>query len=870
VFNEFYGLSLDPFRLSPDARFCFRHRHFSKAKAYMQYALHQGEGFVMVTGQPGTGKTTLIEDLLADQGAESVRVTRITSTQVASEDLLRLMSDAFGIDSYQRTKAAILMNLQAVLRQQMDAKRNSLLIVDEAQNLPYESVEELRMITNLQKGARPLLQVFLVGQDALRRTVNQPRMDQLRQRMLAACSLEPLDAQETRRYLEHRLHCAGWKRRPSLSGEAVGLLHSASGGIPRTINLLAGRLLLFGYIEEKLELEGDDVRTIIEELHSEQLLATDASIEAWPTAEVDSRANPDLSNLAIKEESPRERAQEPVQVEQPAPAISRPSPVGSEVADTVDELRSANGHGARATPGDDGRGGDDTCPHPGPLPEGEEDVERAAHDLHRETGATALEEGKSAVAVEAVPAETAPRDQSKTDTNAVLQPATPADGIRLTQEAEPARTAESGHDDDVASQPTTTPPNKEQLRSLAWIIGMVSVAIFATLGILAFQPDWVRSVQDRVRHTMERLEASLSSPRSPPAALGPSDSISRPPSPTMPPVAQSEGAAPPSAGNEASPGKQQSAAQAQTEPAVDGRFEISQDRGSGTRAPDGADHPSSVRGIDEETARSADLDSAPVITNGEAPTEIGEGTPSPAAEPPQPIEPTRIPTTVEAGAAESVEPRIPTPVEGGSLASTASGDGSSDVEPTPEPNVEELAPFADAEAAPTALEEDKQRLSEREPAADLQAQPDVVARDLATLMSDLRALGYDPQMIDGGSIRLSLHKEVVFPLGSANISAESGRFISKIAEVIAAYPKVRLSVIGHTDSSGPAEYNAHLSEIRASAVAALFRANGIPEERVTSEGRGESEPLTDVAVGGIPASVLNRRIELIMHETPSP
>jgi type II secretory pathway predicted ATPase ExeA/outer membrane protein OmpA-like peptidoglycan-associated protein len=870
VFNEFYDLSLDPFRLSPDARFCFRHHNFTKAKAYMQYALHQGEGFVMVTGQPGTGKTTLIEDLLAEPSTQSVRVARITSTQVAAEDLLRLMSDAFGIDSYQLTKAAILMNLQAVLRQQMDAKRNSLLIVDEAQNLRYKSVEELRMITNLQKGARPLLQVFLVGQDALRRTVNQPRMDQLRQRMLAACSLEPLDVEETREYLEHRLRCAGWRGRPSLSGEAVGLLHSSSGGIPRTINLLAGRLLLFGYIEEKLELEGDDVRTIIEELQSEQLLPTDASIETWPTAEAGSRANPDLSDLAIKEESPPERAQGPVPVEQPAPAISCPTPVGSEAADTLNEPRSANGYGARPTPGDDGRGGDETCLHPGPLPEGEEDVERAAHDLHRETGGTALQREESAVAVEAVSAEAAPRDQSKTDMNAVLQPATPADGIRLTQEAEPARTAESGHDHDVASQSTTTPPSKEHLRSLAWIIGMVSVAIFATLGILVSQPDWVRSVQDRVQHTMERLQASPSSPRSSPPALGPSDSMSGPPSPTMPTVAQSGGVAPPPAGDEASPEKQQLVAQAQTEPAVDGRFEIGEDRGSGTRAPDGADHPSSVQGIDEEAARGADLDSAPVITNGEAPTQIAEGTPSPAAEPTQPIEPTRIPTTVEAEAAESVAPRIPTPEEGGSFVSTAGADGSSDVEPTPERDVEELAPSAEAEAVPTALEEDKRRPSERGPAADLQAQPDVVATDLAALMSDLRALGYDPEMTDGGSIRLSLHKEVIFPLGSADISAESARFISKIAETIAAYPKVRLSVIGHTDSSGPAEYNAHLSQIRASAVAALFRANGIPEGKVTSEGRGEGEPLTDVAIGGIPASVLNRRIELIIHETPSP
>jgi general secretion pathway protein A len=175
VFNEFYGLTLDPFRLSPDTRFCYRHRNFSRAKAYMQYALHQGEGFVMVTGQPGTGKTTLIEDLLADRSTANVRIARMTSTQVTADDLLRLVADAFGIDARSSSKATTLLDLEAVLTRQMASGRNSLLIVDEAQNLPYESMEELRMITNLQLGARPLMQVFLVGQDGLPHGAPGPR-----------------------------------------------------------------------------------------------------------------------------------------------------------------------------------------------------------------------------------------------------------------------------------------------------------------------------------------------------------------------------------------------------------------------------------------------------------------------------------------------------------------------------------------------------------------------------------------------------------------------------------------------------------------------------------------------------------------------
>jgi general secretion pathway protein A len=224
VFNEFYGLTLDPFRLGPDARFCYRHPSFTRAKDYMHYALHQGEGFVMVTGQPGTGKTTLIEDLLSETATSSVKVARIATTQVAADDLLHLLANAFGIDTRSMTKSMVLLNLQSLLKQQMHEGCSSLLIVDEAQNLPFESMEELRMITNLQEGASPLLQIFLVGQDRLRSIIAEPRMEQLRQRIFAACRMEPLNPEETRDYLHHRLRCAGWGGSPTISGEAVWLL----------------------------------------------------------------------------------------------------------------------------------------------------------------------------------------------------------------------------------------------------------------------------------------------------------------------------------------------------------------------------------------------------------------------------------------------------------------------------------------------------------------------------------------------------------------------------------------------------------------------------------------------------------------------
>jgi general secretion pathway protein A len=272
MYQEYYGLSADPFRLSPDHHFCLRHPTFAKAKAYMQFAAHRAEGFVMITGRPGTGKTTLIEDLVADLEGCSVASAKLVSSQLGADDLLHMLAYNFGINPHLRDKSWLLMELQGLFADMLASGRRPLLILDEAQGLSREALEELRMLTNLRIGSQPMLQIFLVGQEELRDLVLDPRMEQLQQRLIASCHLEPLDLQQTAAYAMHRLRLSGWSGRPGVRGDLFPILQRFSQGIPRRINLFMGRLLLHGALEGRAELCGQDAQLVYEELRHEHLM----------------------------------------------------------------------------------------------------------------------------------------------------------------------------------------------------------------------------------------------------------------------------------------------------------------------------------------------------------------------------------------------------------------------------------------------------------------------------------------------------------------------------------------------------------------------------------------------------------------------
>jgi general secretion pathway protein A len=308
LYETFYKLTTDPFRLSPDHRFVLDHRSYAKSRSYLEYALHRGEGFIVITGGAGTGKTTLINEILARLDKTRIQVATLTSAQMESRALLQMVVASFGLPLKEIDKATLLLRLADFLTQQSQKGRRAILVVDEAQGLPPSALEELRLLANLQSNNRLLLQVFLVGQESLRELIGKPDMDHLRQRIVAASHLDPLKPNETVDYVEHRLSLAGWQGDPKIDAEALTLIHKFSGGTPRRINLICSRLLLYGAMEEKHALVGADAKSVIEDLQQEQLMAPVAELRngaTGPTSRAGVRA--EEGAMATIESLPRKK-----------------------------------------------------------------------------------------------------------------------------------------------------------------------------------------------------------------------------------------------------------------------------------------------------------------------------------------------------------------------------------------------------------------------------------------------------------------------------------------------------------------------------------------------------------------------------------
>jgi len=268
----YYKLRADPFRLSPDPGFCFPHRTYRKAMTYMRHALLRAEGFIVITGQPGMGKTTLINDLFRGISSDQFRIARLVSTQLLADDLLRLVAYELDLDPAGMDKASVLNRVGQFLKQQHREGRRTLLVVDEAQDVTGEALEELRLLTNIQVDGQQLLQIFLVGQEELRDLVSAPTLVQLHQRVIAAAHIDPLSCTETREYIKHRLRRVGWEGDPLISNQVFTMIHRFSRGIPRQINQICSRLLLHGSIEERHRLGLQDLKIVIDELYGEMLL----------------------------------------------------------------------------------------------------------------------------------------------------------------------------------------------------------------------------------------------------------------------------------------------------------------------------------------------------------------------------------------------------------------------------------------------------------------------------------------------------------------------------------------------------------------------------------------------------------------------
>ncbi len=306
MYTEFYRLQALPFQLTPDPSFFFASSVHNSAMAHLTYGLSQGEGFIIITGEIGAGKTTLVGHLLATLDKQHYLALNIVSTQLNADEMLRMVASAFDIPTENVDKATLLRKIEAFLTSLHETGKRALLLVDEAQNLTAGALEELRMLSNFQVGARTPLQCFLLGQPQFRTTLAMPELEQLRQRVTASYHLGPLSLDETRHYVEHRLHMAGWNRDPEFTDEAFRQVFDYTKGVPRLINMLCSRLLLYGFLEELHKIDGEVVTRVAAEHAAEtrQVMVSEPSAPAGTSGVAPAAAADDTAAVVPADTAP--------------------------------------------------------------------------------------------------------------------------------------------------------------------------------------------------------------------------------------------------------------------------------------------------------------------------------------------------------------------------------------------------------------------------------------------------------------------------------------------------------------------------------------------------------------------------------------
>ncbi len=269
MYKEFYKLSAKPFQMTPDHHFYYDSSAHHKAFSYLQYGMQQDEGFIVVVGDIGSGKTLLIQKLIAGINDEHYVIAQLASTNLNPVELLQFIAASFGLQYSGHSKAELLHNLQLFFTKCILEGKRIILIVDEAQNLPADALEELRMLSNFQNKGRALLQTFLLGQNNFLETIQLPQFEQLRQRIVVSCQLTALNRTEMAAYIEHRLTHSGWSGNLIFTERAYDKIFTFTDGIPRRINVLCDRLLLQGALEQQHEIDDNTVILIAGERNEE-------------------------------------------------------------------------------------------------------------------------------------------------------------------------------------------------------------------------------------------------------------------------------------------------------------------------------------------------------------------------------------------------------------------------------------------------------------------------------------------------------------------------------------------------------------------------------------------------------------------------
>jgi putative secretion ATPase (PEP-CTERM system associated) len=274
MIDDFYGLEARPFQLTPDPAFYFESLTHRKALSYLGYGLAQGEGFVVITGEVGAGKSTLVAHLMATIDPARLTAAQVVTSALDGEEIVHVVAHAFGLEVEGHDKATALGMIEQFLQDEARAGRRCLLIVDESQNLEISAIEELRMLSNFQLGAHPLLQTLLLGQPEFRGLLlDSPELEQLRQRVIATHHLEAMQPSEIQAYVEHRMNRAGWQGNPSFDEHLFPEIHAATGGIPRRVNQVVNRLLLLGAVEQRTRIDGAMLAHVLSELNEDGTIA---------------------------------------------------------------------------------------------------------------------------------------------------------------------------------------------------------------------------------------------------------------------------------------------------------------------------------------------------------------------------------------------------------------------------------------------------------------------------------------------------------------------------------------------------------------------------------------------------------------------
>jgi len=326
MFTEHFNFSAQPFQLTPDHRFLFESDEHSRAIAHLKYGLQQNEGFIVVTGEVGAGKTTIIGHLRESLDRHKYVSTTIVSTNLKSEEILRMISAGLNLSPKAEDKASIILEIESFLHDCVRRNKRCLIFVDEAQNLSMDALEELRMLSNIHVSGIAPVQLFLLGQPQFRRVLSSPDLQQLRQRVIASYHLGPLNSADTKNYILHRLQRVGWQDRPSFTESSFDLIYKYTEGVPRRINTLCSRILLYCYLEDLDAIDSDVIETVAQDLEQEfaQVL-DDGADSAAVTASEPAKPAVEPSSVAT---APQATVDAP-----PAPAPEIQQPVAAQVSE---------------------------------------------------------------------------------------------------------------------------------------------------------------------------------------------------------------------------------------------------------------------------------------------------------------------------------------------------------------------------------------------------------------------------------------------------------------------------------------------------------------------------------------------------------